>query len=99
MLKHRLSRRDTERSADTEDRRITVDAFRMAGMSLFDLILSLNKLLQTYGLPSTQFISAVFSSKSKCEQMDHIIAAMKQVRQEEKMNSKREDNEIQSGFQ
>lgn len=60
---------------------ITLDAFRLAGMDLFELIVDMDKLMHAYGMPTIQFISDVFSSTTKYEQLGYIIDNMKLLQQ------------------
>lgn len=52
---------------------ITLDAFRLAGFDLFELIVDMDKLMHAYGMPTIQFISDVFSSTTKYEQLGYVI--------------------------
>ena len=61
---------------------ITLDAFRLAGMDLFELIVDMDKLMHAYGMPTIQFISDVFSSTTKYEQMGYVIDNMKLLQQQ-----------------
>ena len=61
---------------------ITLDAFRLAGMDLFELIVDMDKLMHAYGLPTIQFISDVFSSTTMYEQMVYVIDNMKLLQQQ-----------------
>ena len=60
---------------------ITLDAFRLAGLDLFELIIDMDKLMHNYNMPTVQFISDVFSSTSKYEQMGYVIDNMQQLQQ------------------
>ena len=67
-------------SQETEARAITIDAFREAGRDLFELIVVMDKLMKAYDMTSLYFISDVFSTTSRYEQMGIIIAAMQTIR-------------------
>ncbi len=58
---------------------ICIDAFRCAGRDLFPLILDIEKLLQAYGMESVSFISDVFSTASRAEQLEIIINVLRQI--------------------
>ena len=60
---------------------ITLDAFHLAGMDLFELIVDMDKLMHAYGMPTIQFISDVFSSTNKYEQIGYVIDNMKLLQQ------------------
>ena len=44
---------------------IPLDAFRLAGFDLFELIVDMDKLMHAYGMPTIQFISCVRLAVSK----------------------------------
>ena len=60
---------------------ITIDAFGLAGLDLFELIIDLDKVMHNYGMPTIQFISDVFSSTTRYEQMGFIVENMKALQQ------------------
>lgn len=61
-------------------RPITLDAFRAAGRDLFEVIIDVDKLMRAYDISSLQFISDVFSTSIRYEQMGIVIAAMQVIR-------------------
>lgn len=67
-----------------EYRPITLDAFRVAGKDLFAVIVEVDRLMRSYGISSLQFISDVFSTESKHEQIGIIMDALGLVQEKQR---------------
>ncbi len=58
---------------------ISIDAFRCAGRDLFPLVLDIIDLLHAYNMESVSFVSNVFSTASRTEQLEIIINILRMI--------------------
>lgn len=62
---------------------ICIDAFRAAGRDCFVLIFDIIQILKAYDISSIDFISEVFSTTNRLEQLDIIIKCIGKIREAE----------------
>lgn len=65
---------------DKEYAPITIDSFRVAEQDLFEVIVSTEKLMCSYGISSLEFISDVFSRTVPLEQLDCVTDALGMIK-------------------
>lgn len=72
---------------------ITLDAFRAAGQDLFALIVDVDQVVRFHGISTIEFISKVFSTESRTEQIGYIIEILEVLQAQEARKAQESQNE------
>lgn len=86
QAKHNKQTKQTQQSKLEQEeyfRPITLDAFTAAGQDLFTLIVDVDQIVRFHGISTIEFISKVFSTESRTEQIGYIIEILKELQAQE----------------